>query len=139
MTRFIIKKLSELNSENSGFLIQGFRGSAAANTTSNIDFQLPEERWFSGGIFYVYGGAWDDAASLQLIVINNGQEIIVDEFAKDICIDSSRSFQFQLDISYVHLIPSGAYLRIKYTNTHLTVARKVGMNAFTHIPTDAGA
>ena len=139
MTIHIIKKVSELSTDNSLFCFEGFSGVAAANATTNIDFKFTNERWLTGGILYANNANWGDTGSIQIVdkdnILGYGADLVLREFVKNMVMRTDQELQQELQITYVSLIKANLYLRLKYTNTNLTTAVNVGCNLFTHIPT----
>ena len=136
MTEFLLKRLSDLTSENSFFKMEGFSGEAAPDSTTNIDWQFPEERWLSGGSFIAVGSKWGDRASLQLVQIVNGEDVAVRTFVADIVLSGEPFVEIKVDVPYIRLIPQGLYIRISYVNVDPYNSVKAGLNLITHIPSD---
>jgi hypothetical protein len=138
MTTHYVRKTSDLDADKAKYKVQGFSGTASANTTTNIDWVLPQERWVSGGVLIAQGTHWGDKLCLQVIDIDNvlgyGANTVLDEYVTDFYLVTDSEFQVQLESPYLALIPAGVYIRIKYTNTSLVDAVEVAFNVVTHIP-----
>jgi hypothetical protein len=138
MTIHYVRRVSDLDADKARYKLQGFKGTAAVNTTTNIDFELPEERWVSGGILMAQGTHWGDKICLQIIDINNvlgaGYNFVVDEYVTDFYLVTDSEFQIQIESPYVALIPAGLFVRIKYTNTSVLDPVECVMNLVSHIP-----
>lgn len=133
-----VRKVSDLDADKAKFKLQGFKGSCAVNTTTSIDFKLPEDRWVAGGIIIAQGTHWGDKLCLQVIDIDNvlgyGANTVLDEYVTDFYLVSDSEFQLQLECPYVALVPANLYIRVKYTNTSLIDAVELACNLMTHIP-----
>jgi hypothetical protein len=137
MTQYILKKVSDLTSENSDFRLIGFGGIALPNQESTIEWQLPQERWISGGTFFVCNAKCGDRASMYTVKKTEGQEDVEDIFVEDLVIPELAYFEYKLDVPYINLVDQGFYIRIVYSNNDATNTAKVGMNLTTHIPMDS--
>lgn len=139
MTQYIIKKLAELNGEISRFRVQGYSGTAAANSTTSLDFVIADERWISGGELAVKGGHWGDTFTLKVVDVDNtqgaGAGYVIRTLVDNYPVRDDVQLQINIDMPYVSLIPPGLYYRVVYTNTHATEAAQVGLMMHTHIPT----
>lgn len=133
-----VRKVTDLDADKAKFKLQGFKGLAAVNTTSNIDFKLTEERWVSGGILLCQGTHWGDKISLQVIdkdnVLGYGANVVLDEYVTDFYLVSDSEFQLQLESPYIALVPANIYIRVVYSNTSLLDPVEVAFNLMTHIP-----
>jgi hypothetical protein len=140
MTQYIIKKASELSSDNSVYSLTGFSGTAYASSTSNIEYKMPGERWLVGGTLLVGGGNWGDSATIQIVdkdnILGYGAGLVLNQFVTNLQIRPDVTLQEKLEVSYVSLIPKDIYIRIVYTNTGNT-AVGVACNLFIHRPKDA--
>jgi hypothetical protein len=135
MTSFIIKKLSELNSENSFFHLKGFTGTAAPEQSTTLEWQIPNERWFTGGQLKCEGQTFGDLVSFYVVVKDaQGNDIYVNRFVEGFVIGSS---EIQLDeqVPYVTLIPAGGYIRLTYTAQGINPVQ-IGLNLRLHRPKD---
>jgi len=137
MTQYILKKITDLNSENSVFCLQGFKGEAEPDKVSIIDFVFTDERWLTGAFVIIKDGHWIDSADVHIMYKNeNNEEVLLYTFAKDIVISDDSQFQLQIEVPYVSLTQAGVLFRVEYTNNHPTETVKVGLNLITHRPKD---
>lgn len=137
MTQYILKKLSDLTSENSVLCVQGVKGLAAPNEESHIDYEFTDERWLTGAFVIVRGGHWEDSASVHIMFKNaNDEDVVIFTFADNVVISSDSEFQLQIEVPYPSFLVPGVFLRVIYTNNHLTETVKVGLNLITHRPKD---
>lgn len=135
---YAVRKVADLDADRARFKIQGFKGTAAVNTTTNIDWKLPEERWTSGGILLAQGPHWGDKISLSIVdkdnVLGAGANYVLDTFVEDFYLISDSQFQIQIEAPYIALVPANVYVRIAYSNTSLLDPVECAMNLTTHIP-----
>lgn len=138
MTIYSIFKVDELNSVNSVFRLQGMGGTAAPNTMTPIDFQMPEDRWVSGGVLVTGAVTWGDTLSIKVIdkdnILGYGANTVLRTFAKDIHFPGN-AFSMSITVPYVAFVLAGLYFRIEYTNTSLIATAQIALNLYTHIPT----
>lgn len=138
MTVHYIRKVADLDADRAKYRLQGIAGTAGADSTTDIDWRFPEERWITGGIFAVNNGNWGDSATIQIIDIDNvlgyGANVVLDTFAENYGVMSDQQFQGDIECPYVALIPAGLYIRIKYTNTSESTAAQILLNLHSHIP-----
>lgn len=139
MPGIMVRRLTDLSPDNSLYKCQGFSGTAAANTTTDIDFKFPQERWLSGGALFVKGGNWGDTCTIQIVDVDNilgfGANTVLREFITNFAICDDSQFQIRIEVPYVSVVPQDIYMRIKYTNNNATNSCQVACNIFTHIPT----
>jgi hypothetical protein len=137
MTVHKIKKVTELNADNSVYRLQGFYGQAAASSISSIDFQMAYEIWVSGGYISVKDGNWGDKLTIQIVDVNNllgyGTNIVLRQFVENMCVVTDQQYQCNIDISYVALIPAGLYVRVVYDNTGIDPV-DFAVNIYSHLP-----
>lgn len=133
-----VRKVQDLDADKARFKLQGFKGIAEVDSTSNIDFKLPEDRWISGGVFIAQGTHWGDKICLQIVDIDNimgyGAGLVLDEYVTDFYLVTDAEFQVQLESPYIALVPANLYIRIKYFNTSLLDPVEIAFNLVTHIP-----
>lgn len=133
-----IRKVSELDADRATYKMQGFKGTAAVNTITNIDWKVPEDRWISGGILLAQGTHWGDKVCLQIVdkdnVLGYGANVVLNEYVTDFYLVTDTEFQVQMEAPYIALIPANVYIRIAYTNTSLLDPVETVLNLITHIP-----
>ena len=114
--------------------------SAAANTTTTVDWDIPQLRYpdttqtlkdvstFMNGVeYYINGSHIDDELKFQVVHPVAG---IIDEFGHVAAIDGKHQIE-----SYIARLPAGLKIRLVYINTG-NAAVEVRMNLFRHINTD---
>lgn len=133
-----VRRVQDLDADKAKLKIQGFKGTAAVNSTTNIDFKLPEDRWISGGILIAQGTHWNDKICLQIIdkdnILGLGANFVVDEYVTDFYLITDSEFQIQMDAPYIALIPKDLYVRVVYTNTSTLDPVEIAFNLVSHIP-----
>jgi len=137
MTNFVCKKLDQLNADNAVFLISGFKDVVPANSTKNIEWQFPQERWGGGLHLLVKNGNWGDSINFYIIIKDvNGNDAAVRQFADSFNVNPDSTLQGFFQAPYINLAPQNAYVRIRYTNSNSLTAVSVAVNFYTHIPYD---
>jgi hypothetical protein len=107
-----------------GFRFRGmsFKGIAPAGQTSNIDYELPQERFCNGGRLIVSPIGPDDEMTFQVVDVNNvlgyGAGVVLDEFITRYYVPESGTLEVRLD--YPAKILAYLFLRIVYKNTSAT-------------------
>lgn len=120
-----------------GYLLafRGFRGTATALHTTNLDFKIDGDRYFNGLEVILKNHTIDDKASLQIVDVDGvyfdaGTVIhtfVTDwGFAEDI-----QRHTFQI-VSYADKILDGLYVRVVYTSTGVLPV-KVVLNLRLHM------
>lgn len=140
MTNHLIKSVSQLTKENSKFNLYGIHGTATAGATTNIDGQLPQERWVEGGRLVLTNHAAADRVTLQ-IVAKPGNPLglpdgyVLGEHATNAAVIADQANQDAELVPYIALVQPWMAIRIAYTSTgQQNVA--VSLNLRTHIPND---
>jgi hypothetical protein len=132
MTQFLIKKESELNAENSFFMLKGFVGTAVAGQVTALDWELPGERWLTGGKLTCSGHEIMDQVDLFIVMKDgNGNDLYAAQFVDKATVGGG----IDEHVPYTTLVPSGWYLRVKYYSTGSTDVQ-VGLNMRLHRPKD---
>lgn len=137
-TSLYVRRVSDLDADKALFAVQGMKGTATANSTTNIDWKFPEERWVSGGMLLVNNGVWGDHVSLEIVdkdnILGYGADTVLNTFATNFYIQPGNQLQGIIECPYIAQIPANIYLRVKYTNISLLTAAGVAFNLFSHIP-----
>lgn len=138
MTTLNVRKLEQLDSDKADFRLQGISGTASANTTTNIDWKFPEERWINGGQLLCKGHIWGDTITVQLIdkdnVLGYGANTVLNTFTENFAVSADVQQQILITLESIALVPANVYFRIKYTNTNLLTSVSVAFNLFSHLP-----
>jgi len=108
-------------SDAAGFRFRGtsFTGTALAESTTDIDYKLVNERYINGGRLLVSNIGSNDKLTFQVVDVENvlgfGENVVLDEFITDYYVPTSGNLEVKLD--YPAKIMSGLYVRLKYTNS----------------------
>jgi hypothetical protein len=139
MTQFIIKKSSDISSDNAIYVLKGFKGTALPNQTTVMDFYFPQERWITGIEFYVKNAHFGDTASFHICRTVDEQTEIVYTFGDEAVMHDQGQCQVDVDVGYPALIRVGYFIRLEYKNNSVDQASECAFNVNTHIPIDAEA
>ena len=119
----------------SGFRFRGasFSGTVSGESTTDIDYEITQERWVNGGRLLVSAIGPEDKITFQVIDKNNvlgfGANVVLDEFIKDYFVPDEGNLEVRLD--YPARIIAGLFLRLKYTNSN-TSSITVKCNLYLH-------
>lgn len=139
-TIFAPKKLSELSADVLNFRGTGISGVAlpavlGIPTTTNIDYELTEDRLILGAYAILSGHSFGDKMTVQVIDKNNvlgyGANTVLNQFVTDWYVDPSVATQRGMEAPYPAKVFQGLFLRLKYTNTGLAPVA-VYINALFH-------
>lgn len=137
MTKYIVNHNNDLNSENSQFMLQGISGSASPSSTSNVDWQFPQERWVTGGMLFVKNGHWGDTVTVSVVSKDGqGNATTIKTFVDSFKVREDSQHQLSIEAGYPVLVSGQLYLRIRYVNTSLLETSHVAVNLYSHIPAD---
>jgi hypothetical protein len=120
----------------SGFRFRGtgFSGTALANSTSDLDYTLPVERFINGGRLLIDSIGADDKLTVQVVDAPNifgfGAGVVIDEFITDYFIPTTGNLEVRLD--YPARLLQGLVLRFKYTNSEST-NKVIKINLYLHM------
>lgn len=100
----------------------GFRGTATAGVSTNVDFAIgAEERYIQGIRLMLVDHAEADTVGLQIVdkdnVLGYGAGVVLKVFGQDWNVDHEQSDQGQQVFSYIARIYAGLYLRVVYNST----------------------
>jgi len=118
-----------------GFRFRGvsFSGTATAEATTDIDFQITQERYINGGRLLVSDIGDNDKITFQVVdkdnILGFGAGVVLDEFIKDYFVPTSGNLEVRLD--YPAKLIAGLYLRLKYTNSR-TSNSSIKCNLYLH-------
>ena len=118
----------------------GVSNTATKNTTTNIDYKMPEDRMINGVHLFLDGHKWDDYIKFQVVDVDNllgyGAGVILDEFGSTWNIDPNTCAQRHEIIDYPAKIKKDLYLRTVYVSTGTVDDVKVKINLYLHkVPT----
>lgn len=122
-TIFAPSRFSELSSFELNFRGTGISGTATANTTTNIDYQLTEDRIITGGFLILQNHQFGDYVSFQVVdkdnILGYGAGTVLNEFMTNWYVASDTQIQKGTEASYPAKVFQGLYLRIIYHSTAL--------------------
>lgn len=124
------------NTDDLRFRGTGITGIATKNTSTNIDYRMPENRFINGADLILKDQEWGDSIKFQVVDIDNllgyGAGVVLDEFGTDWQVVSDQQNQGQIIIPYPALVNAGLYIRIVYTSTGTVNDVSVKCNLFLH-------
>jgi hypothetical protein len=113
-----------LNSTNTSFSAQGISATAAANTTTNIDFKLNDDCFLWGGKFSCVGAVFGDTCSLQVVDVDGVYTpagTVINNPVINWPMSGVDGLQFDLTVGHCpKKMPGNLYLRAIYTSTGST-------------------
>ena len=114
----------------------GFRGSASAGTTTNLDFSVgAEDRHLSGLSIVLVDHAEADTVGLSVVDVDNvlgyGAGVVLKTFGLNWNVDHTKSDQGSHVFNFVARMPAGIYLRVSYVSTG-AAAVTVKLNVMLH-------
>ena len=113
----------------------GVTGTAVKNTTTNIDYKLPETRKITGLHIMLANHCFDDTMKLQVVDVDGVSfpaNTVLDQYGDGWNVDSSRESQGRESMVYAAQVAVGLYLRLVYTSTCATNDVKVKVNYYLH-------
>ena len=117
----------------------GFQGTAAQNTTTNVDFAIgSEDRYIQGVRLILRNHSFGDTVDFQIVdkdnVLGYGAGAVLNQFATSFNINSEVQDQGQTAFNYVARIPANTYIRLIYHSVGSILAPDVQilLNCFLH-------
>lgn len=100
----------------------GYRGTAAAGTTTNLDFAIgAEDRYINGLALILKNHAAEDLVGLKIVDVDNvlgyGAGLVLKTFGTNWNVDDSQQHQGKDSFNYAAKIPAGVYVRVVYEST----------------------
>ena len=99
----------------------GISGTATAGTTTNIDYQMPEERYINGIRLVLNGQVFGDSVNFEVVDVDNiiglGAGVVLDQFGKDWYVNPDMACQGDIIIDYPAKVVQGLYIRMAYQST----------------------
>lgn len=100
----------------------GYRGTAAAGVTTNIDFAVgAEDRYMNGLTLILHDHAEADTIGLQVVDVDNvlgyGAGVVLKTFGLNWNVNHTQANQGQNAFNYVARLPAGIYVRVIYNST----------------------
>ncbi len=114
----------------------GYKGTAPAGVTTNVDFAIgAEDRYINGIKLLLKNHAEEDTIGLQIVdkdnVLGYGAGLVLKVFGLNWNVDAEKSDQGQNVFNYAARIPAGVYIRVVYVSTGATDV-KVKLNLLLH-------
>lgn len=129
----LVRPRAFANSDGFRFRGSSMSGEVAANSTGDIEYEMPAERFINGGRLLIDNIGENDKMTFQVVDKNNvlgyGAGVVLDEFIKDYFVPTTGNLEVRLD--YPAKIVAGLFLRLKYTSTHQNGC-KVKCNLYLH-------
>ncbi len=113
----------------------GMSGTHTKNSTTNIQFKLPDVRFFNGIAIILRNHVWGDTATMQVVDVDGviaPAGTMLSEFATDWCFDDTAQSQGAFVLPYKATVPKDLYIRIVYTSTGTTNDVDAQYNLFLH-------
>lgn len=130
------------NTDNLLFRGMGIKGVGAKATdvdtpvTTNIDWQVPEDRLINGTHVMLKNHDFEDSATLQVVdkdnVLGYGAGLVLNEFATNWNFVSDQESQGIFILPYPAKLLTGLYVRLKYTAHGIVDDVKVKVNFIVH-------
>ena len=100
----------------------GFKGTALAGVTTNVDFAIgSEDRHINGLKLILKNHSYEDTVGFQVVdkdnVIGYGAGVVLKTFGINWNVHDDMQDQGQNTFNYVARIPAGVYIRIVYVST----------------------
>ena len=116
--------------------IKGVAGTAAKNSTSSIDYLVPEERFINGVSLLLKNHVWGDHVKFQVVdkdnVMGYGAGLVLDTFGDQWYVNDEKQDQDDVTAEYPARIPAGLYIRLVYTSVGTVYDVQVKMNMWLH-------
>lgn len=131
----IIRPKAFSDTEGMRFRGTGISGTATKNSSTNHDYNLPEDRYLNGVELLLENHQFDDTVKFQVVDVDGvvyPAGTVLDEFATDWHIASDTERQGPYILPYPALVYSWMYIRIVYTSTGTVDDVKFKANLFLH-------
>ncbi len=114
----------------------GYRGTAAAGVSTNLDFAVgSEDRYVNGINLIIHNAADADTIGFKVVDVNNvlgyGAGLVLKTFGTNWNIDHTKADQGREVFNFVARLPAGVYVRVVYNSTGET-AVTVKLNLLLH-------
>lgn len=124
------------NSDGFRFRGLGISATATKNTTTNIDYLIPQDRYMNGVSIILKNQVFGDTASFQIVdkdnVLGYGAGTVLDEFATDWNMSEDSQDQGAVLLPYPAKVIAGLYIRIVYKSVGTENDVLVRANLFLH-------
>lgn len=124
------------NTDNFLFRGTGFTNTATKNSTTNIDYKLPEDRFINGLELILKNHVFGDTVCLKVVDVDNilgyGAGVVLNQFGYTWNVYDDRQNQGIILIPYPAKILKDLYIRLTYVSHGTTDDVQVGANVFFH-------
>lgn len=124
------------NSDGFRARFKGISGTAAQDTTTDIDYKLTEERYINGVRLIADNHVMGDKVDFQVVDVDNilgyGAGVVLDEFGKDWYLDPNVCTQPDVLVPYPAKILANLYIRLKYHSVGTSNDVDLKCNLFLH-------
>lgn len=135
-TNYSPDNLGDFSAKGLNFRGVGLAVTAGANSDTNLDYAMPEDRLISGGTLLAKGSKFGDHITFQVIDIDNilgyGANTVLNEFVTSWYMTDDSQQQVSLEIPYPAKVYQGLYIRLVYHNTNLLTSVQVCINYLMH-------
>lgn len=115
------------------FLGDSASGTGATNTTTNVDYQMTSDYVLYGAELVYKDANFGDSVCFQVIdkdnVLGYGANTILNEWVKKWYVDPGTT-RWVVKSQFGSTIPTGLYIRLKYTNISLINAVSLKLNFY---------
>ncbi len=127
--------MSDFDSSKFHFRGKGVSTTVTTETTGNLDYKMPADRWVNGICVILKDHVNGDKMSFQIVDVDNilggGAGTVLNTFAEDWYVYSDAEVQGVIKIEYAAEVLKDLYIRVKYTSTGGTDV-KIKANLFLH-------
>ena len=110
-----LKKLDDFDAYRANFKGFGMSGTAIAGQSTNIDYQLAEERLIYGGQAILKNHVFGDKITMQIVYKSQGNpDVVLGEYVTNWYVADDKQQQDAIMVNYPTKVTSGLYMRIKY-------------------------
>ena len=125
----------DLRNNDFDFKGQGLSAVAYKNSTTNIDFKIPEDfLYINGGELLTKDNEFGDYIEMEIIdkdnVLGYGSGTILQTYIKNWYVSPTN--KNVVEVPYGGVVPKDLYIRVKYTSVGTVNDVKVALNFFMH-------
>jgi hypothetical protein len=131
----IVRLRAFSNTDGIFFRGSGMSGTATKTTTTNFDYNMPEDRYLNGIEIFLKNQEWGDTMKLQVVDVDGAvypAGTVLDEFGTDWHCASDEERQGPYILPYPALVNSVFYIRVAYTSVGTVNDVDFKANLFLH-------
>lgn len=131
----IVRLRAFANTDGVFFRGSGVSGTATKTTTTNIDYNMTEDRYLNGVEIFLRNQDWGDTIKLQVVDVDGAvyaAGTVLDEFGTDWHVATDTERQGPYILPYPALVNSVFYIRLAYTSVGATNDVDIKANLFLH-------